>query len=578
MASTTLIMALLLSACGGGEKKTSTEAQATTSGAQLSSAATITQTQGSPDGQAPGLPDPPMAQPTPALTGNASAPAPAPVPAAPSSTPVATPDPTTVVPAPAQTPTPAPAPAPAPIPAPSPAPAPAPAPTPTFIDRVDFGSTRSESAKSVNTATSAPTGNGAFSQTYRQPKLIKYGDMPAAADKLTFTVAVDPAKQNYLTVKLFGSDSYFGQLRIADLPTDNNRPSYVADQVDNSMSNGAGNPPFYGRFHYSTVSLPLSMTTGKTSVTLSLYSTGFFYDDGSGKVGNPTRPVYSAFTHVDPFFVPPAADATGPALVQTGTGQPPMIDKAMVFNIIKRSRANFYGLDGVADGFWNPGGTLANSGSVLPAGVPGMPPEVVGMHMFEGPLTPSVIAQVNAQPSPADAWRDWSYGRQIGPIALHASLYLAPPLTDLNGKTVPGYDRYLDPTILNRLIGLIDGQYRSASGGSRDTAGTTDQGIGGWDNSCYAGAGWGGVTSASRQTGPWKGESGRHFGGCLSFADQYAGIVFRSCICWRTRQPRRHSGPSSRKRSMPIWTASWSPARPCTNDCWRGPAGTWAFR
>jgi hypothetical protein len=268
------------------------------------------------------------------------------------------------------------------------------------------------------------------------------------------------------------------------------------------------------------------MTTGKTSVTLSLYSTGFFYDDGSGKVGNPTRPVYSAFTHVDPFFVPPAADATGPALVQTGTGQPPMIDKAMVFNIIKRSRANFYGLDGVADGFWNPGGTLANSGSVLPAGVPGMPPEVVGMHMFEGPLTPSVIAQVNAQPSPADAWRDWSYGRQIGPIALHASLYLAPPLTDLNGKTVPGYDRYLDPTILNRLIGLIDGQYRSASGGSRDTAGTTDQGIGGWDNSCYAGAGWGGVTSASRQTGPWKGESGRHFGGCLSFADQYAGIGF----------------------------------------------------
>ena len=371
-----------------------------------------------------------------------------------------------------------------------------------LLDRIDLGSSTSEAAHGFNgSQTTAVAGVGAFSQTYRQPMLATWNATPTAAQKITFTIAVDPNQQTYLTVKLWGSDTQFGVIRLDGTTGDD----VVAQQLDNNNSSGPSNPPFFGRFHYATTALPISMTAGKTSATISLYSTGYYY--ALGTVGSPTRPIYSAFTHVNPYFAPPAADQTGTAPVQVGTAPPATVTTAAVYRVLKRSRANIFNLDGVPDGFWNAGGTLARWASVIPPGTTGVPTEAIGMAYGDGKqLTPAAIAAINALPNAADAWRDGVAHQQMGPLSTIAAVYLSPPLTDATGAVVPGYDRYLDPNFLNQIVGILDGLARSQGGSAN--------GLGIWDTGCTGQQRWAGVTSSPRATGPWAGSASRRSARC----------------------------------------------------------------
>ena len=417
------------------------------------------------------------------------------------------------------------------------------------LDRIDFGNATSETSHSFQGGdNSAQTeGTGAFSQTYRQPRLVVWPYAPAIpGEQLTFTMTVSPTLQNYVTVKLYGSDTEFGVLKVLQFgtvtpasggnPAVANSPNGDADQLDNNNSSGGNNPPSYGLFHFTTLAIPQALTQGKTSVTMTLYSTGYYYSNGAGQGDNPTRPVYSAFTHTNPYFVPPATDAQGTPLVVTGYTPPTAITQADVnyWELYNRGAIFQPGNQYNNNGFFHPGGFLEHDGiCTLPANTPGMPAEVVGLSVSNmsyngqnfseqpvggqplyGPPAPclinqAAIAAVNASASPADTWRNL-FGEtgsgQSGSVDVDLGVYLLPPLMQ-NGAVMKGFDDYHDPALLQKIVGLLDGMTRmQGSGGS-------------WSNGCHNdfNSSWAGITTTPRQTGTWTGSSARQDAGCISF-------------------------------------------------------------
>ena len=175
------------------------------------------------------------------------------------------------------------------------------------LDTVVFGNSASESSHGF-ASTNSQAIAGALSQSARQllprsPAQVNGGDM-------TFTLAVDPLKRNYFTVKLWGSDdtdASKGRLYLyVPLNGTDYQVGYRHEGDYTPLSVTADKRPLPGRFFYSTTMLPLSMTRGKTSLTLKIVSTGELYGLGSG--GPPggnyqfnmtvaSRGIYRAYTH-----------------------------------------------------------------------------------------------------------------------------------------------------------------------------------------------------------------------------------------------------------------------------------------
>lgn len=175
------------------------------------------------------------------------------------------------------------------------------------VDTVVFGNTTSETSHTL-VATSSQIIAGGVGQSARQ--LLPLSTVGVNGGDLTFTMNVDPVKRNYFTVKLYGSDdtdSGKGRLYLYSVVNGVNYQVGYRHEGDYApLSVTAGKPTLPGRFMYSTTLLPLSMTQGKTSVTLKIVSTGELYGLGSG--GPPTgnyqmnmdtasRGVYAAYTH-----------------------------------------------------------------------------------------------------------------------------------------------------------------------------------------------------------------------------------------------------------------------------------------
>ena len=173
------------------------------------------------------------------------------------------------------------------------------------LDRIDFGNATSEQAHAFDAGfSSLPyAGTGALGQTFRQPltgSLTNALSSPLPGNgELVFTMTVDPVKQNYLTVRLWGSDANGAEVELQQA---------VYNLAPQDL--GANPPPFPNRFYYSTIPITLSLTQGKTSIQLVLYES-----EMSGSNG---RPIYSAYTHTDPHFIPDGSDPTGSQLTVTG--------------------------------------------------------------------------------------------------------------------------------------------------------------------------------------------------------------------------------------------------------------------
>ena len=179
------------------------------------------------------------------------------------------------------------------------------------IDEIDFGNAGSEAAHAFDTGvtTLPPSGTGALGLTYREIAGPASGTGVGSNNEvLTFTMTVDPFAQNYITIKLWGSDTTPGVIYLYD-PT----KGYSVDNYDESPTTwldwqvSGGQPAFPGRFYYDTVPIPLAWTQGKTSISLTLNAAenDERYDNHTTvqlTTGQTMCPIYSGVYHHQPGF------------------------------------------------------------------------------------------------------------------------------------------------------------------------------------------------------------------------------------------------------------------------------------
>ncbi|NUA44441.1 hypothetical protein HAT93_02127 [Dickeya solani] len=181
------------------------------------------------------------------------------------------------------------------------------------IDQVSFGNSASEKSHSL-IDNNSQTLSGGLGESAR--KLLPLSPAGVYGGSLTVTLRVDPLRRNYVSVKLWGEDD-------GNYDTGRLYLYIVRDGVDYQvgyrhegdyapLSVTHWNKPLPGRFFYSTTLLPYAMTKGSSTVTLKIVSTGRLYPFGNGgpdasnpyqyAMNVPSRGIYRAYTHVEPFL------------------------------------------------------------------------------------------------------------------------------------------------------------------------------------------------------------------------------------------------------------------------------------
>ena len=181
------------------------------------------------------------------------------------------------------------------------------------LDRITFGDAASEAGHGLASTSSALTTNrlGEIARI-----LLPAGEPAWDGGRLAFTLAVDPAKQNYATVRLWGSDATVDDLILF---CNGKQVGYRHLGDIDLLDIGGGEAAFPGRFIYTTTPLPLALTLGKTNVNLEIRSSGptwgygGTFDKFQKPMTVPTRGIYNFYTHTDGFFSPPADEKQGVA-------------------------------------------------------------------------------------------------------------------------------------------------------------------------------------------------------------------------------------------------------------------------
>jgi|GEM_PF-2659526 len=178
-----------------------------------------------------------------------------------------------------------------------------------LVDMISLGNDASELAHELVTENSqAVIGAGGEEARVSLPKATpdyNGGD-------ITFTMKVDPDKQNYFTVKLWGSDA---SLYRAFLAIDN-EVFYPAPLVIAKLS---AEPPIENRFYYSTVPIPLEKSKGKTELALTIrttvspypYSAGTFTRAYTTKMVQPSNKYYAGYVHTTASLAEKVITSTG---------------------------------------------------------------------------------------------------------------------------------------------------------------------------------------------------------------------------------------------------------------------------
>lgn len=161
------------------------------------------------------------------------------------------------------------------------------------IDSVIMGNEESEKAHDVDAGNSI-TGYGGLGDTYRQ---IAPGD-----DKYWVTMKVDPEKNNYITVKLWGSE--FENKEIKNLMINDEYGTLQAKYgtVWPVWDNMYEEPAQRDSYFYATYRLPMAMTHGKTEVRFQVYHGGdanAYSANGMNTAKEYSRQLYKLVTHTD---------------------------------------------------------------------------------------------------------------------------------------------------------------------------------------------------------------------------------------------------------------------------------------
>lgn len=181
------------------------------------------------------------------------------------------------------------------------------------VDFIHFGDVVSEQSHDFSGSHSEVIQGGLGDPARR---LLPAADGGWDGGRVAFKLRVDPEKQNYATIRLWGSDATEDQLTLF---CDGKQVGYRHLGDIDLLDIGGGEAPFPGRFVYNTTPLPLAMTRGKTNLDFEIRSSGptWGYASTFAKfqkpMTTPTRGIYKLYIHTDEFFAPPSDEKQGDA-------------------------------------------------------------------------------------------------------------------------------------------------------------------------------------------------------------------------------------------------------------------------
>lgn len=182
------------------------------------------------------------------------------------------------------------------------------------LDRIGLGEPASEKAHGF-AADGSSVVAGALAQSARtldptEPAAVWGGTM-------RFRMKVDPSRTTYVSVKLWGEDhGVIEQEWRLQLFVDGKAVGWFEQGPVDSLDQNSVEPRIAGQFYLHTIPLPEKLTAGKSELELEVRSLGRLWSYGSADnyyraMTAPTRPVYAAYTHVDPYFAPAQGDEFG---------------------------------------------------------------------------------------------------------------------------------------------------------------------------------------------------------------------------------------------------------------------------
>ena len=198
------------------------------------------------------------------------------------------------------------------------------------VDTIAFGDAASEASHNLK-ATHSELATNSAGEPARI--LLPAGEPAWDGGRVSFSLTVDPTKQNYTTMRLWGSDASVNQLILF---CEGKQIGYRHLGDIDLLDIGGGEAAFPGRFIYKTTPLPLTLTRGETNLNFEIRSSGPTWPYGSTfaqfqkPMTLPTRGLYKFYIHTENCFTPPAGEKQGEALknppVRTSPG-PEVLDQ-----------------------------------------------------------------------------------------------------------------------------------------------------------------------------------------------------------------------------------------------------------
>ena len=181
----------------------------------------------------------------------------------------------------------------------------------SVIDTLSIGSDVSEKSHGLLIEKAARV-TGGLDQPALQ--LLPGKSMSWKGGTMAFTLKVDPNEQNYLTVKLWGSDKGKGRLVLF---ANEFQVGYRSEGDYDALCQTDEEAEAPGRFIYETVLLPPNLTKSKSHLTLKIRAEGWVWPYGSSfdqlqkPLTQPSRGIYGVYIHLNGCFVPPADERQG---------------------------------------------------------------------------------------------------------------------------------------------------------------------------------------------------------------------------------------------------------------------------
>jgi hypothetical protein len=182
-----------------------------------------------------------------------------------------------------------------------------------YVDSISFGDAASKQGHGLKQLRSEVI-HGGRGEYARQ--LLPLDPVSYDGGWVSFKLKVDPQRQNYFTVKLWGSDKGEGKGRLI-LYIDGLQAGYRHEGDYDVLNQTDDEAIFQGRYLYQTVPLPLMRTQGRTEVELKIAGLGSMFSYGTSfaskqrNLTQTTRGIYRAYTHTSTRFTPDASENQG---------------------------------------------------------------------------------------------------------------------------------------------------------------------------------------------------------------------------------------------------------------------------